>query len=122
MRFCVFVVLGVLIAGCSERGAANSDANSPVKVETSAMYVTIRNEAGMALNEVSVAIVPVGRSTTYTKFVGRLESQEARKVMLGDFIGRDGTPFSLRVVKPRSVVVKGRDVKGTEYTTESGWR
>jgi hypothetical protein len=42
--------------------------------------------------------------------------------MLGDFIGRDGTPFSLRVVKPRSVVVKGRDVKGTEYTTESGWR
>ena len=100
MRFCVFVVLGVLIAGCSERGAANSDASAPVKVETSPMYVTIRNEAGMALNEVSVSIVPVGRSTTYTKFVGRLESQEARKVMLGDFIGRDGTPFSLRIVKP----------------------
>ena len=122
MRFCVFVVLGVLIAACSERGAANSDANAPVKVETSPMYVTVRNEAGMALNEVSVAIVPVGRSTTYTKFVGRLENGEARKIMLGDFIGRDGTPFSLRVVKPRSVEVKGRDVKGTEHTSQSAWR
>ena len=122
MRFCVFVVLSVLIAACSEGGSANSEANAPVKVETSQMYVTVRNEAGMALNEVSVAILPVGRSTTYTKFVGRLENGEARKIMLGDFIGRDGTPFSLRVVKPRAVEVKGRDVKGTEHTSQSQWR
>ena len=122
MRFCVFVALGVLIAGCSERGAADSEANAPVKIETSQMYVAVRNEAGMALNEVSVAIMPVGRSTTYTKFVGRLENGEARKIMLGDFIGRDGTPFSLRVVRPRAVQVKGKDVKGTEHTSESPWR
>lgn len=122
MRFCLFVVLSVLVAGCSEQGAANQDANAPVKIEISQMYVTVRNEAGLALNDVSVAIIPVGRQTVFNKFLGRLENAEARQVMLGDFRGRDGTPFSLRAVKPRSVEVKGKDVKGQEYTAEVAWR
>ena len=63
------------------------------------MYVTVHNNSGLALNDVSVAIVPVGRSTMYNKFVGRIENAESRNVMLGDFYGRDGTPFSLRVVE-----------------------
>ena len=122
MRFCLIVALSLFVAGCSEQGAASQDANAPVKIETSQMYVTVRNEAGLALNDVSVAIVPIGRQTMFTKFVGRLENGEARQLMLGDFVGRDGTPFSLRVVKPRSVEVKGKDVKGQDYTTQVAWR
>jgi hypothetical protein len=122
MRFCLLVVLSVLVAACSEQGAASQDPNAPVKVETSQMYVTVRNEAGLALNDVSVAISPVGRQTVYTKFVGRLENGDARQIMLGDFFGRDGTPFSLRVVRPRSVEVTGKDVKGQNYTVEVAWR
>jgi hypothetical protein len=98
MRCCLLVALALLTGGCSEQGAAQ-DANAPVKILTSQMYVTIRNDSGAPLNEVSVAIVPVGRQTIYNKFIGRLESSESRNVMLGDFLGRDGTPFSLRVVK-----------------------
>ena len=86
------------------------------------MYVTVHNNSGLALNEVSVAIVPVGRSTIYNKFLGRLENAESRNIMLGDFYGRDGTPFSLRVAKPRSVEVKGKDVKGQNYAVEVAWR
>jgi hypothetical protein len=122
MRFCLLVALGVLATACSEQGAASQDPNAPVKIEMSQMYVTVRNEAGLALNDVSVGIVPVGRSTTFTKFVGRLENGETRQIMLGDFYGRDGTPFSLRAVKPRSVEVKGKDVKGQQYAIEVGWR
>jgi hypothetical protein len=122
MRLCLLVAIGVLVSACSEQGAASPDANAPVKIETSQMYVTVRNDAGLALNDVSVAIVPVGRSTTYSKFVGRVENGESRQIMLGDFVGRDGTPFSLRVVRPRSVQVKGKDVKGQEYSTEVAWR
>jgi hypothetical protein len=122
MRFCLLVALMLFIAGCSDQGSASQDANAPVKIEISQMYVTLRNESGLALNDVSVAIIPVGRTTVYNKFLGRLESSESRNVMLGDFIGRDGTPFSLRVVKPRSVEVKGRDVQGRDHTAQVAWR
>ena len=122
MRFRLLVALTLLAGGCSNQGAANQDANSPVKIVISQMYVTIRNESGLALNDVSVAIMPMGRQTTYNKFLGRLENAQSRNVMLGEFIGRDGTPFSLRVVKPRSVEVKGKDVNGKEHSAEIAWR
>jgi hypothetical protein len=121
MRFWLFVALALLTGGCSEQGVAQ-DANAPVKILTSQMYVTIRNDSGAPLSELEVAIVPMGRQTVYNKFIGRLENSESRNVMLGDFLGRDGTPFSLRVVKPRSVGVKGKDVKGKDYSTEVAWR
>jgi hypothetical protein len=121
MRFCLFVALALIAGGCSEQGAAQ-DANAPVKILTTQMYVTLRNDSGAPLNEVSVAIIPMGRQTVYNKFIGRLENSESRNVMLGEFFGRDGTPFSLRVVKPRSVELKGKDVMGKDYSTEVAWR
>ena len=121
MRFCLLVALTLAAVGCSDRGAAQ-DANAPVKIEISQMYVTVRNASGLALNDVSVGIVPMGRSTIYSKFLGRLESAQSRNIMLSEFIGRDGTPFSLRVVKPRSVEVKGKDVNGKDYSIETAWR
>jgi hypothetical protein len=121
MRICLFVALALFTLGCSEQGAAQ-DADAPVKILTSQMYVTVRNDSGAPLNDVSVAIVPIGRQTIYNKFIGRIENSEARNVMLGEFLGRDGTPFSLRVVKPRSVELKGKDVKGQQYSAEVAWR
>ena len=121
MRSCLLVALALFTLGCSEQPAAQ-DENAPVKISTSQMYVTVRNDSGAPLNEVTVAIVPVGRQTIYNKFIGRLDNSESRNVMLGDFLGRDGTPFSLRVVKARSVEVKGKDMKGKDYTTEVPWR
>ena len=103
-------------------GRGRQDANAPVKILTSQMYVTLRNESGAPLNEVSVAIIPMGRQPSTTSSSGRLENSESRNVMLGEFFGRDGTPFSLRVVKPRSVEVKGKDVNGKDYSTEVAWR
>jgi hypothetical protein len=122
MRFYLLVALALLVGGCSDQGAASQDANAPVKIEISQMYVTVRNASGLALNDVSVSVVPMGRTTIFSKFVGRLENAQSRNIMLGEFIGRDGTPFSLRVVKPRSVEVKGKDVNGRDYTTEMAWR
>jgi hypothetical protein len=110
------------MGSCSGQGAASQDADAPVKILISQMYVTVRNESGLALNDVTIAIVPMGRTTVFNKFLGRIENAESRNVMLGDFIGRDGTPFSLRVIKPRSVEVKGKDVKGQEHVAEVPWR
>ena len=120
MRY-LLVALALLTIGCSEQGSAQ-DADAPVKIQTSQMYVTVRNDSGAPLNEVSVAIVPIGRQTVYNKFIGRLENSESKNIMLGEFFGRDGTPFSLRVVKPRSVAVTGKDVKGQNHNTEVAWQ
>lgn len=122
MRFCSLIALAALAVGCSAQSSASQDPNAPIKIETTQMYVSVRNNSGLSLNEVSVAIIPVGRSTIYNRFIGRLESDEARNLILGDFVGRDGTPFSLRVVKPRSVEVKAQDVKGQTYTVEVPWK
>jgi len=122
MRFCLLVTLGLLAVGCSEQGAARQDANAPIKIEMTQMYITVRNHSGLALNDVSVGIVPVGRTTVFNRFLGRLESSESRNIMLGEFVGRDGTPFNLRVVKPRSVELKGKDVKGQSHNVEVAWR
>ena len=121
MRCCLLVALALFTLGCSEQPAAQ-DQNAPVKITTSQMYVTVRNDSGAPLSDVTVSIVPVGRQTIFNKFIGRLESSESRNVMLGDFLGRDGTPFSPRVVKARSVELKGKDVKGKDYSTEAPWR
>ena len=122
MRLYLLIVLTVLLAGCSDQGVASQDANAPIKIEISQMYVTVRNESGLALNDVTVGIVPMGRTTIYGKFVGRIENAQSRNLMLGEFMGRDGTPFSLRVVKPRSIEVKGKDVNGKDYSVETAWR
>lgn len=121
MRFHLLIALSLLVAGCSEQGVASQDPNAPLKVEIAQMYVTVHNNAGLALNEVSVSIVPVGRSTVFSKFVGRIENAESRDVMLGDFRGRDGTPFNLRAIRPRAVEVTGKDVTGKAYNLEVPW-
>jgi hypothetical protein len=122
MRFFSLLAVALFFSACAGQSNAGQDANAPIKIETSQMFVTVKNDSGMALNDVSVAIVPMGRTTLYTEFIGRMESAETRKIMLGDFNGRDGTPFSLRVVKPKAVQVKGMDIGGKAHEAEVGWK
>lgn len=113
--------IGLFAVACSEQGAA-SQADSPVKVVVSQMFVTVRNESGLPLQDVTVSIVPPARTTVYSKYFPRLENAESRDLMIGDFSGRDGTPLNLRVVKPRSIEVKATDVNGKEYEITMPWQ
>jgi len=127
MRFPLAVTLALVslvpfISGCSEQGSASQASDSPVKVQISQMFITVKNDAGIPLTDLTVSIVPQTRTTTYTKYVGRFENAESRDLMLGDFGSRDGTPFSLRVVKPKSVEVKATGVDGKTYNVSVPWR
>jgi hypothetical protein len=75
----------------------------------------------MPLTDVDVAIVPIGGVVEYTKFVGRIESAEKRDVSLGAFSSRDGTPFNLRVVRPKTVRVTAKDLTDKAYKVERSW-
>ena len=127
MRFPLAVVAVLascvpFLSGCSEPGSASQTSDSPVKVQISQMFITVKNDAGVPLTDVTVSIVPQPRTTTFTKYVGRFENAESRDLMLGDFGSRDGTPFSLRAIKPRSVEVKATGVDGKSYNVSVPWR
>lgn len=117
---------GVVVAGlsaCSGGGAqAPQAADAAIVVQTSQMFVTVQNKAGLPLVDVDVAILPVGNPTEYSKFVGRLENGQKRDVSLGDFAGRDGTTFSLSRVRPKTVRVKAKDVVGKAYDVAVPWQ
>jgi hypothetical protein len=116
------ITLAPCLAGCSEQGSASQPSDAPVKVQISHMFITVKNDAGVPLTDVTVSIVPPMRTTIYTKFFGRLENGESRDISLGDFRGRDSTPFSQRVVTPKSVEVKGTGIDGKTYSVSVPWR
>ena len=97
-------------------------ANAPIGIQNSQMSIVIENRVGMPLTDVDVAIVPVGGATEFKKFVGRMENAEKRDLSLGGFYGRDGTTFSLRVVRPRTVRVTGKDLNAKPYNVEARWQ
>jgi hypothetical protein len=113
---------GATLAACSSAGGPPPQAaDAPIRVQTSDLFLTVENKAGLPLTDVDVAIVPAGSPTAFNKFVGRMENGEKRNLSLGEFAGRDGTTFSLRVVRPRSVRVKAKDMVGKTYDLEAPW-
>jgi hypothetical protein len=119
-RLCFICLTGLALAGCS--GSAATEESSLIGVETSQFSVVIENKVGMPLTDVQVAILPVGGVTQYTKMAGRLDNGEKREIALGGFFGRDGTPFSLRVVKPKTVRVTGRDMNNKPVQIDVPWK
>jgi hypothetical protein len=113
---------GLTLVACSGSVAPAQDKDAPIGIETSQLSIVIENKVGMPLLDVDVAIVPVGRATLFNKLIGRLENAEKRDLRPGDFYGRDGTSFSLRVVRPQAVRVTAKDLNGKAYKVETPWR
>jgi hypothetical protein len=110
------------VVACSGSGKPAQDPNAPISIQASQLSILIENKVGMPLLDVDVAILPVGGVTQFNKRVGRMESAEKRDLRPGDFYGRDGTTFSLRVVRPKSVRVTAKDLNGKAYNVEAPWQ
>src|SRR5262245_43488756 len=119
-HLCFVGLAGVALPNCSGGGAAGSGADQ-IKVETSAFSVAVQNVVGMPLVDVEVAIVPVGGITRFTKFAGRIENGERRELQLNTFMDSGGTPFSLRLVRPKTVRVTGKDLNSKVVEIEVPW-
>lgn len=129
LRSCRFVArvviasaIGLTLPACSGGGPAAQAENAPIGVQTSQMFVTVENKAGLALLDMDVTILPVGGMTEFKKFIGRMENAEKRDFALGDFSGRDGTPLNLRVARPKTVRVTAKDLNNKTYTVEVPWQ
>jgi len=115
------VVLGAAACG---GGGTSSGAGGPalIEVEISQIYLTVTNKSGRALNDVRVFIEPIGGATVFSARVGRMEQGEQRDLSLGQFQGRDGTPFDRRTVRAKTVRVSGTDLDGKTVEAEKPWR
>lgn len=117
-------VSGFLASACSgESGSVGTGGQQGafVGVQASSLFVTIENRAAQPLLDVRIAIKPVGGSTEFTKLLSRLESADKRDISLGDFSGRDGTAFNLRVVRPKEIVVTAVSLTGQKFATTVPW-
>ncbi len=107
-------------SGCS--GGGSSSAQAPIGVQTSQLWITVENRAGMALTDLVIEIIPAGSQVAYTARHWRLESGEKRDFAAAGFTSRDNTPFNIRVSRPRAVRVTGKDVTGKVVQVEVPWR
>ncbi len=119
----VVSVLAVLAVGaCGGVMPPAQPESAPLRIENTQMFITVENRSGLALREVTIQIVPVGRATDFSIIVPRLENGDKRDFPLGNFRGRDGTPFNLRVVRPKSVKVSGTNINNAVVEAEVAWQ
>jgi hypothetical protein len=111
------------VSACSvDRESAQAQgASASIGVQMTELFVTIENKAGTPLINVTVSIVSVG-GLPFTRLVSRMENGERRDMSLAEFSGRDGTTFSLRVVRPKSVRVTAEDLAGKKHEAEVPWK
>ncbi len=111
-----------MLAACAGAGGPTLPADAPIRIENTQMFVTVENRSGLALRDVQVRIIPVGGTTEFIASVYRLDNGEKRDFPLGNFRGRDGTPFNLRVVRPKSIKVTGTDINNKTIEVEAAWK
>ena len=117
--------LGILVlgmSGCRTMLPGDAPEQALLRVEISRMFVTVENRSGFSLREVRIEIVPMARTTDFSIIVPRMENGEKRDFPLGNFRGRDGTPFNLRVVRPKSLKVSGTDINNRTVQVEVPWK
>lgn len=123
------LLAAILVTGCSnfaksEAGlVATSGTGAPtIGIETSNMFVTVVNNAGAPIQDVQVAIQPVGSVLKFTSTLSRMENGERRDISLAQFRGNDGTTFTPRIYRPKQVSVVAKDIIGKTHERTMAWQ
>jgi hypothetical protein len=123
---CFVGLAGLALSACSGNESPAQDQpaqnQAQIDVQTSQLSVLVENKVGMPIVDVEVAILPVGSNMQFTKFTGRIENGEKRDISLSSFAARDGTPFSLRQVRPKAVRVVGKDLNNKPVQVDVPWK
>ena len=126
-RLCLWLTVALAVtalgsANCSSSGGSGTAESALIGVQTSSLWITVENKAGMALTELQIEIIPAGSQVAYATTHWRLENGEKRDFASNVFRSRDNTPFNIRVSRPKAVRVSAKDVSGNVVRTEVPWR
>jgi hypothetical protein len=119
------ITLGTVVSGCSGSGADGAVGTSGqvafLAVDTSAPpVVTVENVTEQPLVDINVSLK--SGMLTFSESISRLEVKEKRALRHGDFASRDGTSFSLRITRPREVIVTAKDLSGKQMESTIPWK
>jgi hypothetical protein len=123
------IVASWLLSACSSQAAPEAQPRgtggvepAAIAVETSNQSVTVTNNAGKPIEDVLIAIQPVGIAPPFTLTVRRMENAEKRDISVVQFRSNDGTTFSPRLYKPRQVTVTATDIVGAKHEITKPWK
>lgn len=118
----VVVCAAVVGASCGPAGASSGKVTGgPIELEITPFFVTVGNRSGTAVRNVKLEIFPAGRQMVFSATHFRLESNADKDFSFNDLRGSDGTPFNLRIHKPRTVRVTAEGIDGTSHELEMPW-
>ena len=124
MQRYALVVFGVFAAlvmtGCAG-GETAAPVDSPVTVEISPLFLTVRNVSGLPLTDIMIGIKPGGVRPEYQMTVRRLANEEKQDIPFAEFRGIDRNPLNLQAVRPRSIHITATDLNGREHDVELPW-
>ena len=119
-----FGVVGVLaalvIAGCAGAEIV-APVDSPVEIESSDLFLTVRNVANGPLSDLTIGIKPGGVRPEYETRVRRLAAGQELEIPYAEFRGVDGDPLILQNINPRSVHVTATDLNGGQHDVQLPW-
>ncbi|HVH29211.1 MAG TPA: hypothetical protein VM818_20795 [Vicinamibacterales bacterium] len=120
------ITFSSVLAGCSGSSAngavgTSGDAGNFIAVDTaSPPVVTLQNMTDQPLVDINVALK--SGILLFSDSISRLEPKEKRQLRHGDFASRDGTPFSLRIARPREVILTAKDLSGKQMEATVPWK
>ena len=119
-----FGVVGVLaalvIAGCAGAEIV-APVDSPVEIESSDLFLTVRNVANGPLSDLTIGIKPGGVRPEYETRVRRLAAGQELEIPYAEFRGVDGDPLILQNINPRSVHITATDLNGGQHDVQLPW-
>lgn len=124
MQRCAFGVVGVLVAvmtaGCAGGGIA-APVDSPVTIERSELFLTVRNVSELPLTGVTIGIKPTGVRPEYQIQVPRLGAGQELDIPFADFRGVDRDSLVLQNINVRLVRITATDLDGGVHDVELPW-
>lgn len=120
LSFLLVVVLALTQGACGS-GSASGDTDK-IQIAISRFDVTVINSAGRAMVDAKVEVLPVGRATSYSVRVPRIENGEKRSLAFTQFSDSSGITFSPRTARPHAVAVTAKDIEGHDLHVEVPWK
>ena len=124
-----FIAATWLLSACSNQSAPETRPlgtggvePAAIGLETSNQSVIVTNNAGKPIEDILIAIKPVGVAPPFALTVRRMENAEKRDISVGQFRSNDGTTFSPRLYTPRQVTVTATDIVGKKHEITKPWK
>lgn len=112
----------VVATGCATQGSASPAvvSNDPVVIEVSDKSVSVFNQTGSPLVNVSVVLLPT-QGSPFTKILARVDHQQRTQIAIKDLKTSQGVSFDPKITQGLKVLVSAANEAGQRYEASVPW-